>query len=101
MGCGASPVVGFKRAVVHAVCGTILCTAGATLVAGCAGKQRPPAPTRVEVSNETAYQQPTRRLASTMPSTRPAAQQPKLIEEGLRSTLIYPCRFARTEVLGE
>ena len=101
MGCGASPLDGFKRAVVHAVCGTILCTAGATLVAGCAKKQPPPAPTRVEVSNENAYQQPMRRLASTMPTTRPAAQQPKLIEEGLRSTLIYPCKFARTEVLGE
>lgn len=101
MGCGASPLDGFKRAVVHAVCGTILCTAGATLVAGCAKKQPPPAPTQVEVSNENAYQQPMRRLASTMPTTRPAPQQPKLIEEGLRSTLIYPCKFARTEVLGE
>jgi general secretion pathway protein D len=76
--------------------------AGATFVAGgCAKKQPPPAPTKVEVSNENAYQQPLRRLASTMPTTRPAAQQPKLIEEGLRSTLIYPCKFARTEVLGE
>jgi len=101
MGCGASPLDGFKRAVVHAVCGTILCTAGATLVAGCAKKQPPPAPTQVEVSNESGYQQPMRRLASTMPTTRPAPQQPKLIEEGLRSTLIYPCKFARTEVLGE
>ncbi len=41
-----------------------------------------------------------RRLASTMPSTRPAAPQMKLIEEGERSTLIYPCKFAKTEVLG-
>jgi len=101
MGCGASPLDGFKRAVVHAVCGTILCTAGATLVAVCAKKQPPPAPTQVEASNESGYQQPMRRLASTMPTTRPAPQQPKLIEEGLRSTLIYPCKFARTEVLGE
>ena len=103
MGCGASPLVGFKRAVVHAVCRSAVFTAaaGAALVAGCAKKQPPPAPMRVEVANENAYQQPTRRLATTMPTTRPAAQQPKLIEEGLRSTLIYPCRFARTEVLGE
>ena len=101
MGCGASPLVGFKRAVVHAVCGTIVFAAGATLVAGCAKKQPPPAPTQVEVKNDSPYQQPMRRLASTMPTTRPAAQQPKLIEEGLRSTLIYPCKFARTETLGE
>ena len=103
MGCGASPLVGFKRAVVHAVCGTIVCAAGATLVAGCAKKQPPPpAATQVPVEDDSSqYQQPVRRLASTMPTTRPAAQQPKLIEEGLRSTLIYPCKFARTETLGE
>jgi type II secretory pathway component GspD/PulD (secretin) len=97
MGCGASPLVGFKRAVVHALGGTIL--AAGLALAGCAKKQPPP-PTRVEVAGDT-YQQPVRRLASTQPTSRPAAPQPKLIEEGERSTLIYPARFAKTEVLGD
>ncbi|MGB7160044.1 MAG: secretin N-terminal domain-containing protein [Tepidisphaeraceae bacterium] len=68
---------------------------------GCA-KKKPPAPAPVvQVSADDVYQQPVRRLASTMPTTRPAPAQPKLIEEGERSTLIYPCKFAKTEVLGD
>jgi hypothetical protein len=51
--------------------------------------------------NGDTYQQPIRPLASTRPTTRAAAPQPKLIEEGERSTLIYPCKFAKTEVLGD
>ncbi|HEV2295729.1 MAG TPA: secretin N-terminal domain-containing protein [Tepidisphaeraceae bacterium] len=90
-----------KRAVVHAVCGMALLVAAGAMFAGCAKKRPPTPPTRVEVINDSPYQQPTRRLASTTPTTRPLAPQPKLIEEGDRSTLIYPCKFARTEVLGE
>jgi general secretion pathway protein D len=88
-----------KRAVVHAVGAVIVAvaSAGAMLAGGCA-KKSPPVAT--QVTNDSPYQQPTRRLASTMPTTRAAAPQPKLIEEGDRSTLIYPCKFAKTEVLG-
>ncbi len=104
MGCGASPPAGFKRAVVHAWRGTIIlvaAAAGGLALAGCAKDRPRPTPTRVQVNDDNRYRQPMRRLASTMPTTRPAAAQAKLIEEGERSTLIYPCKFARTEVLGE
>lgn len=100
MGGGASPLVGFKRAVVHALCGTTFVFAAGATLAGCAKKPPPESRARVEITNASAYQQPARRLASTMPTTRPAAPQAKLIEEGDRSTLIYPCKFAKTEVLG-
>jgi type II secretory pathway component GspD/PulD (secretin) len=109
-GLDASRLSGIRRAVVmHALWGTsLVCAAGAVVLNGCTKKQPPPdaGPTKVEVSNETPYQQPVRRLASTMPTSRPAAPQPKFIEEGdrdgyARATLIYPCKFARTEVLGE
>jgi len=91
-----------RRASVCALGGTILAMVGLPL-AGCA-KKKPPAPEPApitQVSGADHYEQPIRRLASTRPTTRPAAAQPKLIEEGERSTLIYPCKFAKTEVLGD
>lgn len=100
MGCSASFLRGIKRTVVHALCGTTFCFAAGSMFVGCANKEPPGSRTRVEVTNGSAYQQPMRRLASTMPTSRPAAPQAKLIEEGERSTLIYPCKFAMTEVLG-
>ncbi len=106
MGCGASSSATSNPASFSAIALTLLCTALA--IAGCAKKQPPSDPARVDVSGADVYQQPMRRLASTMPTSRPAPIQAKIVDDApddtgkvVRSTLIYPCRFARAEVLGE
>ena len=111
MGCEAYPRLGLTRAIPsRSALATIVLAVGAFALGagGCAKKKQPPPPVApaVQASAEEVYQQPVRRLASTMPTTRPAAPQPKFIEEGerdgyARATLIYPCKFARVEVLGE
>jgi type II secretory pathway component GspD/PulD (secretin) len=102
MGCGASPRASQRRAIYRALGGTILLASLGLPLGGCA-KKKPPAPEQQPITqiNGDDYDQPVHRLASTRPTSRPAAPQPKLIEEGERSTLIYPCKFAKTEVLGE
>ena len=69
------------------------------LLHACAAKSVPPATTQT-----TTRQEPSREFVELMttPATQPAIQRsPKYTEEGEKATLIYPCRFARTEVLAE
>ena len=107
MGFSAFSRAGEKRtaAMVLARAAAASALAVVVLAAGCAEQKKPPEPAepqpRLTVSADDVYEQPVRRLASTMPTTRPAPPQPKVIEEGERATLIYPCRCARPETLGE